>query len=112
MKIKIALLLALCCLLLCACGQPAAAQRPAEEPKDFQSMGGSYPTIDGERPLICLADSLEQAQQIARLYGIELVDYTEGLACFYTEAEPETVIAQGMEQGWPELSLNEVVSVS
>lgn len=56
--------------------------------------------------LLCQAEDLEQAQQIAELYGITLVRFNYGLASFYTDEDPEEVIARGKENGWPELEIN------
>lgn len=62
--------------------------------------------------LVCSAETEEQAQAIAELYGIELVDYQHGLALYLTEEDPYTVIKRGRDQGWPELSLDHMASAS
>ena len=56
--------------------------------------------------LYCLADSQEEAGEIADLYGIELVDFDLGVATFHTEEDPGAVIQRGKENGWRSLSLN------
>lgn len=56
--------------------------------------------------LIASAETLEEAQKLAELYGIELVDYGYHIALFRTEEDPKAVIQRGRENGWPELSLN------
>lgn len=58
-------------------------------------------------PLLCLADSREEAEKIAELYGITLLSYEFGTAVFSTQEDPREVIRRGQEQGWPELSLNQ-----
>lgn len=57
------------------------------------------------------AETQAEAEEIAALYGIQLVDYQNGLALFYTEEDPKTVIARGEENGWPQLSLNRVMQL-
>lgn len=69
------------------------------------------PTLDAVSPhaqLICAAQSQEEAQSIADLYGIALVDWGYGVASFYTEEDPREVIRRGQEKGWAELSLNRI----
>ena len=56
--------------------------------------------------LIKLADSQEEAEKIAKTYGIELVEFSFGVAGFHTDEDPEEVISRGKENGWPELSRN------
>ena len=56
--------------------------------------------------LLCLADSKEQAEEIAKLYGIELVEYSYGVATFHTTEDPHEVIERGLDKGYPELSIN------
>lgn len=95
MKLKAILSAALACLMLCACGKekvPLTGTIPAEYSK--------------ETPLICTAESQEEAEEIALQYGITLVEYAYGVATFYTEEDPQEVIRRGIEQGWTELSLN------
>ena len=97
MKLKAMISAALACLMLCACGQKEA---PVVETPVVPAR------YSEEMPLICSADSQEQAEQIAAQYGITLVEYSYGVASFYTEEDPAAVIRRGKEQGWVELSLN------
>ena len=95
MKLKAILSAVLACLMLCACGKekvPLTGTIPAEYSK--------------EAPLMCSAESQEEAEAIAGQYGITLVEYSYGVATFYTEENPNAVIQRGIEQGWTELSLN------
>lgn len=80
--------------LLCGCREEAAYPT------------GTAPTVNGEAPLIAQADTLEDAQAIADQYGITLVEYDLGVATFYTEEDPQTVIDRGIRNGWPVLELN------
>lgn len=56
--------------------------------------------------LIGTADSEEQAKQTARLYGIELVEYLDGIALYRTQEDPRDIIKLGEENGYPPLALN------
>lgn len=67
---------------------------------------------DVEVQLLGEAGSLEEAQTIAELYGITLVEYKNGLGRFHTEEDPRDVIQRGKENGWPELVVNHVGSFS
>lgn len=62
--------------------------------------------------LVCAAETVEEARQIAQLYGIEFVDLQYGLACFSTEEDPNAVIERGKAQGWPELVVEPVAHMS
>ncbi len=62
--------------------------------------------------LMAGAESESAAQELARLYGITLVDYRNGVALFYTEEDPREVIQRGKDNGWPELSLNRISHIS
>ena len=64
-----------------------------------------------ENQLIALADSEEQAREIAEQYGITLVSYEMGVAVYHTEEDPLEVIARGQEKGYPALSPNFVQSI-
>jgi hypothetical protein len=97
MKLKAIISAALACLMLAACGKQEA---PVVETPIMPTR------YSEEMPLICTADSQEQAEEIAARYGITLVEYSHGVAGFYTEEDPAAVIRRGKEQGWVELSLN------
>ncbi len=56
--------------------------------------------------LIALADTEEQAKQIAEQYGIRLKSYAAGVAVYTTTKDPQTVIQMGIDKGYPLLSLN------
>lgn len=64
-------------------------------------IGNGSGTVGGR--LMCLTGSEDEALELARLYGIELISYSNGVAVFYTEEEPAAVIQRGREQGWTEL---------
>ena len=68
--------------------------------------------VDPEKQLLCSAESREAAEALSEQYGIVLVEYQDGLACFYTEEDPLAVIRRGKDQGLPELSLNRILELS
>ena len=64
--------------------------------------------VEGKE-LLCLVGTQEEAEAIARQYGIQLVEYSYGVATFHTDDNPNDVIAMGKKLGYPELSLNGTV---
>lgn len=105
MKRHTCIFLALCLLLTACAGPTEAVPQPAETvfPSDTIPMETEKPT--GEPQLLAKAENETQAREIARLYGITLVDFRKGLASFYTEENPKDVMAR-QENGWPELYHN------
>lgn len=87
--------------LLFGCGGPE--KRKAEQVPVIPVPLEEY--VEGAE-LLCVTDSLEQAQNIADMYGIELVEFSYGVATFHTTEDPRDVIARGKEKGYPELSIN------
>ncbi len=91
--------------------QPSGAASSASDdsaPQDQQTdpaYGDEQEVTEGAE-LLCLAETKEEAQKIADLYGIELVDFGYGVATFHTDRDPEGVIKEGLEKGYPELSIN------
>ncbi|MBQ3193727.1 MAG: hypothetical protein IJB59_09195 [Oscillospiraceae bacterium] len=98
------IVLVLMAALLYGCGKPDAVIT-GEETAQPQGIRDDN-TISAEEPLAATVESREEAEELARLYGITLVDYSYGVATFDTREDPQAVIARGREQGWPELSLN------
>lgn len=97
MKLKAVISAALACLMLGACGKNEAPLA------DMTVIPAEY---NEEAPLICSAASQEEAEAIAAQYGISLVEFSYGIASFYTDEDPQAVIQRGIEQGWTELSMN------
>lgn len=58
--------------------------------------------------LIGEAGSKEEAEEIAALYRIVLLEYQENIALFRTEEDPMEVIARGEKEGYPQLWLNDI----
>lgn len=61
---------------------------------------------DDSPQLTALADSLEDAQEIAELYGIELESYSYGVASYRTDKDISELINFGTENDYPTLSPN------
>ena len=108
-KIAGVLVLGLMFLSLTGCGgsQKEDAVTDSEKDADIVSGTGSYTdeVTEGEE-LLCLAESREEAQKIADQYGIELVEFSYGVATFHTLEDPQKVIDMGLSKGYPELSIN------
>jgi len=94
----------LVCLLLGGCG--------AAEAQPVQTLQPDEGNIAADKPLICPAETVAEAEEIAELYGIELVDCSYGVACFYTGEDPFAVIERGKENGWPRLDINYIITVN
>ena len=58
------------------------------------------------RELIASCKDEKEAQDIADKYGIELVEFSLGVATFHTDEDPLSVINRGKKNGWPVLSVN------
>lgn len=93
-------------LVLLAAGTFAGCRKNTPAETEAFTMRETPAPIDEERPLVALAETREEAQSIAELYGIELADWGYGVATYRTEEDPREVIRRGQENGWPELSLN------
>lgn len=119
MDMKLFLIVAMAGLMLCSCAKPEASHK--EDAKDPTTVTVPSASTDPnaffeeipveysqEAPLICSAESEEEAKQIAEQYGIQLVEFSYGVASFYTEEDPAEVIRRGLEVGWTELSLNQI----
>ncbi|MCM1267912.1 MAG: hypothetical protein NC302_08410 [Bacteroidales bacterium] len=60
----------------------------------------------GPVELIALAETREEAEEIAELYEIDLSAYSYGVATYTTDKDVQELIAFGTENGYPELSVN------
>lgn len=121
---KILAVILLTVLLLSGCAQhnavaPEQADKLPAKPKPVPtSPADTVEVIPSDRPhsgssviegqLIALADTQEDAKEIAELYEIQLLSYSNGVALFYTEEDTDAVIARGLANGWPTLSKNSV----
>ena len=60
----------------------------------------------GTTSLTALADDLEEAEEIADLYGIELDSYSYGVAVYVTDKDVQELISMGEENDYPTLAPN------
>ncbi len=115
------------CMVFCitACGgaqtqitEPAAGipvqEETGEEKEPAENVSEELPVLNDEivpgEELLCLCDSEEDAQEIADMYGIELVNFSYGVATFHAD-NPREVITLGQEKGYPALELNGVMRI-
>ena len=61
--------------------------------------------------MIALADTKEEAKKIAELYGIELVNFSYGVAEYETTKDPQELIALGEKNNYPALSTNNTLTI-
>ena len=90
-------------------GSSRRIPRDGEKPFPGGRTAPSGTEIAQGAELLMLADTREEAEETATLYGIELVSYQYGVATFHTEENPQTVISRGIENGWPRLDLNTIM---
>lgn len=100
--------LMLTAVVLGACLKPDAviSADTVPSPSEGATVREDLYTVSEEAPLMASADSEEEARELAELYGIQLVEYSYGVATFDTDEDPAAVIARGKRNGWPALSLN------
>lgn len=73
-----------------------------------QASEETVPTPPEDSPqLTALVDTLEEAQEIADLYGIELDSYSYGVAAYRTDKDIEELLRFGQEQDYPTLEPNQ-----
>lgn len=72
---------------------------------DIGDMGIDAVPI-AEEQLMAIVNTQEEAEEIAKLYGIVFVSYENGVALYQTDEDPFEVIARGEANGYPQLSIN------
>lgn len=91
--------------ILAACGSGRnASLEPLGDTMDDIIIVPDTDTIE----LTAFADTEEEAQRIAELYQIELQSFSEGVAAYTTDKDPNVLIAMGQEQGYPLLYENNI----
>ena len=83
--------------------EPPASPRPSGSVQSPQAAEGEE--------LLATVESQEEAEEIAALYGIELVSCSEHVATFHTEEDLYAVIQRGKDNGWPLLEVNHVITL-
>ena len=61
--------------------------------------------------MIALAETREEAEEIAVLYGITLIDYSYNVATYETEKDPRQLMKMGKEKGYPAIEINHQMSL-
>lgn len=61
--------------------------------------------------LMCLADTQEEAEEIAQAYGIELVSFDLGVAVFKSDIPYSELITYGEENDLKRLSINHIQKI-
>jgi hypothetical protein len=84
----------------------AGAEKPTPAAKPEQTAGDAE-VVNNQ--LIGEAQTQEEAQQIADLYGIELISFNYGIAVFKTEEPAEDVIERGKQNCWPLLEPDHII---
>lgn len=56
--------------------------------------------------LISNAGSQEEAEEIASMYQVTLLEYTDGMALYETQEPPLDVIRRGEQEGYPQMWVN------
>jgi len=99
-------LMAAALLLGCSCGGGRAEKTPAVSGAASASSGAPAGEVEKGAELMASAADQGAAQALAEQYGITLVSYSDGVAVFHTDEDPQAVSDRGRAKGWPELSLN------
>lgn len=115
-KVRLILILSALLLLFCGCEKRSPLEMKEQHPEVSKTEAKPEipdpDAVDPNAQLLCITQSREEAEEIAALYGITLVEYEEGVALFYTEEAPQDVVRKGLDNGWPELSLNRYKKLS
>lgn len=93
-------------------GSPEVTWKPSKGDGTFTPIGDVFQqqVVEGAE-LMCLADSRAEAEDIAELYDIILVDFANGVATFTTDKDLQEVIQLGKDNGWTELSVNHIIEL-
>lgn len=109
---KNSMIVALLIILVCAVALFLAAvgKRPKRalsfEGADVSAIREEINLIPEKNQLIANAATREEAEKIAELYGITLVEYSGKVAVYDTKQSPQELIKLGEERGYPPLSIN------
>lgn len=101
----------LCGGILAACGAGENATENSGPVEIMLPNAASDETETQSTELIALADDEEQAQEIATLYQIELLSFSEGVAVYTTDQDPNELIALGKQNGYPLLTINHTLQL-
>jgi len=93
--------------LLMGCnGRRKLDESSVQKVPQFIEMENS--TEDGTKvtELIALAEDRAEAEKIAELYKIELSSFSDGVAVYTTEKDPQELMELGDNNGYPTLTVN------
>lgn len=93
--------------LLMGCnGRRKLDESSVQKVPQFIEMENS--TEDGTKvtELIALAENRAEAEKIAELYKIELSSFSDGVAVYTTEKDPQELMELGDNNGYPTLTVN------
>ena len=97
--------------------KPAETEEDGEQIEDGKDAGRKNSSTEEEEivgekvSMIALADTEEEAERIAGLYGIELVNFSYGVAEYETTKNPQELIALGEKNNYPALSTNNTLTI-
>lgn len=97
--------------------KPKETEEDMEPAADDGDTGRNHSSTEEEEimgekvSMIALADTKEEAKKIAELYGIELVNFSYGVAEYETTKDPQELIALGEKNNYPTLSTNNTLTI-
>lgn len=97
--------------------KPAETEEAMEPAEDDGDTGRNHSSTEEEEimgekiSMIALVDTKEEAKKIAELYGIELVNFSYGVAEYETTKDPQELIALGEKNNYPALSTNNILTI-
>ena len=97
--------------------KPKGTEEAMEPAEDNGETGRNHSSTEEEEimgekvSMIALADTKEEAKKIAELYGIELVNFSYGVAEYETTKDPQELIALGEKNNYPTLSTNNTLTI-
>ena len=97
--------------ILAACGTKDSAANSSDFVEILPPNTASDDTETQATELVALAEDEEQAREIATLYQIELLSFSEGVAVYATDQDPNELIALGKENGYPLLTVNHTLQL-
>ncbi len=93
-------------LLYCYMGVGPAFPFLPEKEVSVENLQEVQAGVAAEEQLMALVETEEEAEIIAEQYGIELASFSEGVASYKTDENPEDVITRGQDNGYPPLFIN------
>ncbi|GFI23629.1 hypothetical protein IMSAGC011_02419 [Lachnospiraceae bacterium] len=93
--------------LLVACnGRRKLDESSLQQVPQFIEIESSSEEVRSAIELIALSKDQEEAEKIAELYGIELSSFSDGIAVYTTDKDPQELMELGDNNGYPALTVN------